>query len=88
MAGGGVFRVRGGQLVFASGAPAAAGGWLDVFDLRGRWLGRIDLAPFRTGSGFAIPLDRLARFGASRLVLILRGAGKARPFTLALGGRP
>lgn len=88
MAGGGVFRVRGGQLVFASGVPAAAGGWLDVFDLRGRWLGRIDLAPFRTGSGFAIPLDRLARFGASRLVLILRGAGKARPFTLALGGRP
>ena len=61
---------------------------LEVFDIGGRRLGAIDLEAFRLGDGYAIPLDRLARFGSQRLVLVLRGAGAAKPFTLFLGGRP
>ena len=62
---------------------------LDLYDMQGRLLASLDLEPFREGSGggFAIPLERFARLGAARLVLVLRGAGRAQPFTLVLGGR-
>jgi hypothetical protein len=65
-----------------------AGAWIDVFDMRGRWLGRLDLEAFRSGSGFLIPLRSMERFGAGRVVLMLRGTGQMPAFSLVLGGRP
>lgn len=82
------FRVQGGALRVDASARIGAGAWIEIFDLRGRSLGRLDLDAFRSGNGFAIPLDRLGRYGAARVVVVLRGAAGIRPFTLAVGGRP
>lgn len=88
LASGRVFRIQGDWLRLDAPDRMGAGAWLDIFDMQGRMLGHIGLDAFRSGSGFAIPLERLARFRAARIVLILRGAGRALPFTLAFGGRP
>lgn len=63
-----------------------SGAWIDIFDMRGRWLGKLDLDAFRSGGGYLIPLKSLERFGAGRVALMLRGASRALPFTVALGG--
>ena len=73
-----------------AGTPAATG--RDIAIISGDRatitpLGRISLEAFRSGNGFAIPLARLAQFRAARLVLVLRGAGRAQTFTIAIGGR-
>ena len=82
------FRLQGGRLWLDASARIAAGAWIEILDLRGRSLGRLDLEAFRSGNGFAIPLDRLARFGAGRLVVVLRGAARGQSFAIAMGGRP
>jgi hypothetical protein len=82
------FRLDGDWLILDAADRLAAGAWIEIFDMQGRRLGRLDLAAFRSGNGYAVPLARLGRFGASRLLLVLRGAGRAKPFTLAFGGHP
>jgi hypothetical protein len=81
------FRMQGDALRLDPPARSD-GAWIDVFDMRGRWLGRLDLETFRSGTGFLIPLRSLQRFGAGRVVLMLRGTGRLLPFSVALGGRP
>jgi hypothetical protein len=88
LARGRVFRIQGDWLMLEAPERMAAGAWLEIFDMQGKRLGRLSLDAFRAGNGFAIPLARLADFRAARLVLVLRGGGRAQTFTLALGGRP
>jgi hypothetical protein len=87
----GGFRVQGGMLrIGHSGfrGAEASKARLEVYDLRGRLLLALPLAAFRTGDGFAIPLDVLRRLGQHRVFLVLRGAAGMPPFALNLGGRP
>ena len=86
--GGAVFRLEGGMLRLEGLARTRTAVRVEIFDIGGRKLGMLELEAFRSGDGYAVPLDRLARFGRKRLVLVLRGAGAAKPFTLFLGGRP
>ncbi|GEM_PF-2213709 len=61
---------------------------LEIYDIRGRLVLSLSLEGYRSGDGFAIPLEILQRLGSSRLVLVLRGAGRVQPFSLNIGGRP
>jgi hypothetical protein len=87
------FRVLGGHLLIADpgagrASPGRDGARLDVFDPMGRLLLSLDLSRYRRDGGFAVPLEMLRRLAAARVVVVLRGAGRPVPFTLALGGRP
>ncbi len=60
---------------------------LEVYDLRGRLILSLSLAEFRSGGGFAIPLERLQNLGQVRLFLVLRGPRGMQSFTLNVGSR-
>lgn len=86
--GGATFRLDGSMLRVEGIGRIRSAAKVEIYDIGGRRLGVLDLEAFRIGEGYAIPLDRLARFGRNRLVLVLRGAGAVKPFTLFLGGHP
>ncbi len=86
VAAGRTFRLEGGMLRLDASQRIGAHARLQLYDLAGRLMGSLELDAFRVGDGFAIPLDRFARYGTSRLVIVLRGAGRVQPFTLVLGG--
>jgi hypothetical protein len=87
IAAGKTFRLEGGMLKLDALARIGAGARLDLYDLRGRLVMSLALEAYRTGNGFAIPLEAFRKSGAARLLLVLRGAGRVQPFTLILGGQ-
>jgi hypothetical protein len=69
-------------------SPAASGSApvLEMYDLQGRLLLRVSLAGFRSGGGFAIPIEFLRRLGHARMALLLRAAGATQSLSISFGG--
>jgi len=83
-----IFSLQGNALrISANALGPVNSGFLEVYDLRGKLLVRLDLRPFRRGNGYWIPLAELRLLGWRQCLLVLRGQGRMHSFPLALGVR-
>ncbi len=80
------FQIHAGMLRIQATATSGLRPWLEIYDLQGRLLFRLSLAEYRRGQIFAVPLSLLQHLQKDRVVLVLRGAGKALPYLISLRG--